>query len=174
MVSYIRELRHVYLFLEEIMCSLCVLLKWASRAFHTASRLLWTCWHFIYLKPLPVHSSWTMEQAYQAFLVRVSLVLGQYVSINEENRNWLLEVVNVLAIYWRKLARTSLASLTFEGKKSPGLPLRIRVPKKTHENVLLQLDCKTVRIFAYSSKREQSNKRSGTRLKTESETEERR
>ena len=111
MVSYIRELRHVYLFLEEIMCSLCVLLKWASRAFHTASRLLWTCWHFIYLKPLLVHSSWTMAQAYQAFLVRVSLVLGQYVSINEENRNWLLEVVNVLAIYWRKLAKTSLASL---------------------------------------------------------------
>ena len=35
------------------------------------------------------------------------------------------------------------------------------------------LDCKTVRIFAYSSKREQSNKRSGTRLKTESETGER-
>ena len=29
------------------------------------------------------------------------------------------------------------------------------------------LDCKTVHIFAYSSKREQSNKRSGTRLKTE-------
>ena len=36
------------------------------------------------------------------------------------------------------------------------------------------LDCKTVRIFAYSSKREQSNERSGTRLKTESETGERR
>ena len=32
------------------------------------------------------------------------------------------------------------------------------------------LDCKTVRIFAYSSTREQSNKRSGMRLKTESET----
>ena len=32
------------------------------------------------------------------------------------------------------------------------------------------LDCKTVRIFAYSSMREQSNKRSGMRLKTESET----
>ena len=30
------------------------------------------------------------------------------------------------------------------------------------------LDCKTVRIFAYSSTREQSNKRCGTRLKTES------
>ena len=36
------------------------------------------------------------------------------------------------------------------------------------------LDCKTVRIFSYSSTREQSNKRSGTRLKTESETEKRR
>ena len=37
------------------------------------------------------------------------------------------------------------------------------------------LDCKTVRTsFAYSSTREQSNKRSGTRLKTESETGERR
>ena len=36
------------------------------------------------------------------------------------------------------------------------------------------LECKTVRIFAYSSTREQSNKRSGTRLKTESETGERR
>jgi len=31
----------------------------------------------------------------------------------------------------------------------------------------LVIDCKTVRIFAYSSTREQSNKRSGTRLKTE-------
>ena len=37
-----------------------------------------------------------------------------------------------------------------------------------------QIDCKTVRIFAYSSSREQSNKMSGTRLKTESETGERR
>ena len=36
------------------------------------------------------------------------------------------------------------------------------------------LDCKTVRIFAYLSTREQSNKRSGMRLKTESETGERR
>ena len=31
------------------------------------------------------------------------------------------------------------------------------------------IDCKTVRIFAYSSTREQSNKRSATKLKTESE-----
>ena len=36
------------------------------------------------------------------------------------------------------------------------------------------LDGKTVHIFAYSSTREQSNKWSGTRLKTESETGERR
>ena len=36
------------------------------------------------------------------------------------------------------------------------------------------LDCKTVRIFAYSSTREQSNKMSGMRLKTERETGERR
>ena len=36
------------------------------------------------------------------------------------------------------------------------------------------VDCKTVRIFAYSSTREQSNKRSATKLKTESETGERR
>ena len=36
------------------------------------------------------------------------------------------------------------------------------------------VDCKTVRIFAYSSTREQSNKRSGTKLKSESETGERR
>ena len=33
-----------------------------------------------------------------------------------------------------------------------------------------RLDCKTVCIFAYSSTREQSNERSGTKLKTESET----
>ena len=37
-----------------------------------------------------------------------------------------------------------------------------------------KLDCKTLRTFTYSSTREQSNKRSGTRLKTESETGERR
>ena len=38
----------------------------------------------------------------------------------------------------------------------------------------VSVDCKTVRIFAYSSTREQSNKRSGMGLKTESETGERR
>ena len=32
------------------------------------------------------------------------------------------------------------------------------------------IDCKTVRIFAFSSTPEQSNKRCGTRLKTESES----
>ena len=33
-----------------------------------------------------------------------------------------------------------------------------------------RLDCKTVPIFAYSSTREQPNKMSGMRLKTESQT----
>ena len=42
-------------------------------------------------------------------------------------------------------------------------PCRIRVTG-------FYIDCKTVRIFAYLSTGEQSNKRSGTRLKTESET----
>ena len=45
----------------------------------------------------------------------------------------------------------------------------------THASVpITDLDCKTVCIFVYSSTREQSNKRSRTRLKTESETGERR
>ena len=38
---------------------------------------------------------------------------------------------------------------------------------------VISIDCKAVRIFAYSSTREQSNKRSGTRLKIVSETGER-
>ena len=38
---------------------------------------------------------------------------------------------------------------------------------KPPSSPIYQLDCKTVHIFAYSSTREQSNKRSGTRLKTE-------
>ena len=42
------------------------------------------------------------------------------------------------------------------------------------ESVDFVLDCKTVRISAYSSTLEQSNKRSGKRLKRESETGERR
>ena len=37
----------------------------------------------------------------------------------------------------------------------------------------MHVDCKTVCICAYSSRREQSNERSGTRLKTENETGER-
>ena len=45
---------------------------------------------------------------------------------------------------------------------------------RVYSIVRYDLDCKTVRIFAYSSTHEQSNKRSGTRLKTEGDTEERR
>ena len=45
---------------------------------------------------------------------------------------------------------------------------------KTFQKALCTFDCKIVCIFAYSSMREQSNKRSGTRLKTVTETGERR
>ena len=41
------------------------------------------------------------------------------------------------------------------------------------KKVKKKIDCKTVCIFAYSSTRKQSNRKSGTRLKTESETGER-
>ena len=41
---------------------------------------------------------------------------------------------------------------------------------QTYIVIVSGIDCKTVRIFAYSSTLEKSNKRSGTRLKTESET----
>ena len=47
-------------------------------------------------------------------------------------------------------------------------------PCEKSQDVAAPVDCKTVRIFAYSSTREQSNKGCGTRLKTESETGERR
>ena len=50
------------------------------------------------------------------------------------------------------------------------LPLSVIFPRRA----IGAIDCKTVRIFAYSSTREYSNKRSATRLKTESETGERR
>ena len=59
--------------------------------------------------------------------------------------------------------------------------LQLKMRRKLCQNIYIvsvignyMLDCKTVRIFAYSSTREQSNKRSGMRLKTESETVERR
>jgi len=42
--------------------------------------------------------------------------------------------------------------------------------EKLWQKVESSLDCKTVRIFAYSSTGKQSNKRSRTRLKTVSET----
>ena len=49
--------------------------------------------------------------------------------------------------------------------------LRRSLDKTNVESCWLKsLDCKTVRIFAFSSTREQSNIRSGMRLKTESET----
>ena len=55
--------------------------------------------------------------------------------------------------------------------------LKLKIKKKFqwgNAAAAIELDCKTVCIFAYSSTREQSNERSGTRLKTESETGQRR
>ena len=52
--------------------------------------------------------------------------------------------------------------------------LSLEVKAKIVVIYLITVDCKTVRIFAFPRKREQSNKRSGTRLKTKSETGERR
>ena len=63
-----------------------------------------------------------------------------------------------------------------ENKPRPqGAWTRLRENRRNNDTcswtmALLSVDCKTVRIFAYSSTREQSNKRSGMRLKTESET----
>ena len=48
-------------------------------------------------------------------------------------------------------------------------PLKI-YPLELISEIPSTIDCKTVLIFASSSTREQLNKRSGTRLKTESET----
>ena len=46
--------------------------------------------------------------------------------------------------------------------------------KLQKSNAWAGLDCKTVPIFAYSSTHDQSNERSGMRLKTENETGQRR
>ena len=51
-----------------------------------------------------------------------------------------------------------------------GEPAGFPFPRPKYKTAPAPLDYKTVRIFAYSSTREQSNKRSGTQLKTESET----
>ena len=51
-------------------------------------------------------------------------------------------------------------------KAKGDLLISVELHNKPKEEIN-SLDCKTVRIFAYSSKREQSNERSGTRLKTE-------
>ena len=60
------------------------------------------------------------------------------------------------------------------GKSGKSCKSRPNWKPVTLETVLREaIDCKTVRIFAYSSTREQ-NERSGMRLKTESETGERR
>ena len=59
---------------------------------------------------------------------------------------------------------TFKTSLSAKTEKMSFICMRIK------NHFLSMADCKTVRISAYSSKRAQSNKRSATRVKTESET----
>ena len=83
---------------------------------------------------------------------------------------------NVFLVVWSTASFASLIIHTTGLEDSPSERRISRVVSRDFWWPLL-LDCKTVRIFAYSSTREQSNKRSGksgTRLKTESETGERR
>ena len=91
---------------------------------------------------------------------------------SETKRKRLLCRLVLSTIYWQLNVITYLIirlKFVFQGS-NPILPLSIQ------SGVLFIgfLHCKTVRIFAYWSTREQSNKRSGRRLKTESETGERR
>ena len=57
-----------------------------------------------------------------------------------------------------------------ELKVNKEITCKIRDLRQTNMSlsIIFEVDCKTVRIFAYSSMRKQSNNRSGTRLKTES------
>ena len=83
---------------------------------------------------------------------------------------------NVFLVVWSTASFASLIIHTTGLEDSPSERRISRVVSRDFWWPLL-LDCKTVRIFAYSRTREQSNKRSGksgTRLKTESETGERR
>ena len=75
--------------------------------------------------------------------------------------------------YFYQSCRLHVTSVWPKNKKGAWDPL-VPAPDLPMIRVRNNLDCKTVRIFVYSSTREQSNKRSGMRLKTESETGERR
>ena len=69
-----------------------------------------------------------------------------------------------IAFYSHVCEKRSKTSLSAKTEKMSFICMRIK------NHFLSMADCKTVRISAYSSKRAQSNKRSATRVKTESET----
>ena len=93
---------------------------------------------------------------------------------------WRVVNANITACSWNGLLLSSLSLITwdralfsfrFENYIPAGMAKRKEIlALAVRENVWEPLDCKTVSIFAYSSTCEQSNKRSGTKLKTESET----
>ena len=71
---------------------------------------------------------------------------------------------------WRLKTPNSLFKRRFTCRRRPHILRSLISLRQGLQNATLRLDCKTDRIFAYSSTREQSNKTSGTRRKTESET----
>ena len=70
----------------------------------------------------------------------------------------------------KALALSLAFPLTCRSRATSRDMLVTRVAPAEQTGALATVDCKTVRIFAYSITREQSNKRSGMMLKTESET----
>ena len=94
-----------------------------------------------------------------------------------------IKVPNIHLIHERRLLHASVVfaanliqgTLKVDFKKESRKSIECQITRLLQILTLLRIiDCKTVRIFAYSSTREQSNKRIGTRLKTERETRERR
>ena len=69
---------------------------------------------------------------------------------------------------------TFTLSLRFPFERPPDRLKKHQIKESVSHDSENYLDCKTIRIFACSSTREQSNKRSGTRLKTDSDSGERR
>ena len=116
-------------------------------------------WHYLYYGQLPV----TLNAA---SLTRSRNILKIYWSANLVPRSPTAKQSEIwVRDYWSATQR--LHSRFWCRYATFGGTLRDDIKNGSCSQTI---DCKTVRIFAYSSMREQSNKRSGTRLKTESET----
>ena len=100
--------------------------------------------------------------------------------LKDKKDTWLIKLVVIKAICVHTIPDTflcwQLSSIIWTPICDSPTYLGIGVAHSEilYRNYAQNLDYKTVRIFAYSNTREQSNKRSETRLKPESETGERR